>query len=50
VTGEEWDTRWWVIFEDILPAGANDVDRFGAALIADRECGEQFGPRPEEAA
>ena len=50
MTGEEWDTHWWRLFEGLLPVDANDVDRLGAALVAERECGEQFGPRSEDVA
>jgi hypothetical protein len=51
MTGEEWDTRWWVIFNDLMADVPDDEDSsdaaFPASLIADRECATQFGPRPE---
>jgi hypothetical protein len=47
VTGEEWDTRWWRIWNDALRAGHCDDE---AEEIADRECVEQFGPHPEDVA
>lgn len=46
MTGEEWDTHWWVIFND-LPA---DMPRDEAAALAERECVEQFGDRAEDVA
>lgn len=48
VTGEEWDTHWWSIFNDAQsqePEG-DVVDT--PALIADRETAEQFGDRPQD--
>ena len=43
--GEEWDARWWAIFEDLVNLqGVRDGTAFE---IADRECTEQFGPHPE---
>ena len=52
MTGEEWDARWWVIYNDLMAQeGSGDqVDGFAAALIADREAREQFGLRPEDVA
>lgn len=51
VTPAEWDTRWHVIFTDLMgqETGGDQADGFAAALVADRECAEQFGPRPQEA-
>lgn len=46
MTGEEWDTHWWVIYDQLV----DEVDDDEAARIADRECPEQFGPRPEDVA
>ena len=46
MTVEEWDTRWYSIFEDLVQQqGVRDGSAFETA---DRECVEQFGPRPEE--
>lgn len=47
MTGEEWDTRWWVIYQDARAAG-EDVDT--ACEIADDETFEQFGPHPKDVA
>ena len=44
-SAEDWDTRRWQIFEDCRADGVREVD---AHKIADRECAEQFGDRPEE--
>lgn len=44
MTPGEWDTRWWVIYNDARSSA--DVDT--ACEIADDETAEQFGPRPEE--
>jgi hypothetical protein len=38
MTGEEWDTRWWVICNDARADFAND------------ETYQQFGQRPEDVA
>lgn len=46
MTGEEWDTREWVIYNDALNDGHSVVE---AQEIAARECAEQFGPHPEVA-
>ena len=45
MTGEEWDTRYWVIFNDLCAQGEDANDAFS---VADRECTEQFGERPQE--
>lgn len=48
MTGEEWDTRWWVIFNDLVnEQGVRDGSAFETA---DRECVEQFGERPVDVA
>lgn len=47
ISAEEWDTRWWVIFEDLVnQQGIRDGSAFD---VADRECTEQFGDRPQDA-
>jgi len=45
VTGEEWDTREWVIKNDLIDQG---YDRDEAGEIALFEATEQFGVRPTE--
>lgn len=47
MTGEEWDTRWWVIYNDARSAGS-DVDT--ACEVAADETIAQFGLRPEDLA
>lgn len=49
MTGEEWDARWWVIFNDLVWEQDHREDEATAA-IASLECEEQFGPRPEDVA
>jgi hypothetical protein len=47
MSAEEWDHHWWRIFDGLVnQQGIRDPASFE---IADRECTEQFGPRPEEA-
>lgn len=49
MTGEEWDVRWWDIFNDLVwEQGHREAKE--TAEIADRETAEQFGPRPEDVA
>lgn len=45
MTGEEWDTREWVIKQDLLNQGY-PLDE--AREIAEFEATEPFGERPEE--
>ena len=45
MTGEEWDTREWVIKQDLLQQGYPEDE---AREIAEFECTEQFGERPPE--
>lgn len=47
ITPERWDVRWAGIYGDLRADGyPQDL----AAEIADRDCAEQFGPRPPEEA
>lgn len=46
VTGEEWDTHWWRIYND---ARADFADA-EAREIANDETFAQFGARPEDVA
>lgn len=46
ITVEEWDTRWWVIYQDARA----DFDDVEAREIANDETYAQFGPRPEDVA
>lgn len=50
MTGEEWDTRWWVIYNDLVWGDRELQEGPEARAVADRECAEQFGPHPEAAA
>lgn len=45
MTGEEWNTHWWRIHQGALDAGETHEN---AAVIADHETAEQFGPEPSE--
>lgn len=45
MTGEEWDTHWWRIYQDARDAGS---DRDTACEIADDETRQQFGEPPLE--
>lgn len=47
MTGEEWDTHYWVIKDDLIREG---VAEDNAHAIAELECVEQFGPHPEDVA
>lgn len=42
---ETWDARYWVILGDLRGQG---VVEDNARAIAELECTEQFGVRPEE--
>jgi hypothetical protein len=44
MTGEQWNTNWWVIYQDLLRDG---VPEAAAREQADLECAEQFGPEPQ---
>lgn len=44
---QRWDVRWAEIYDDLC---ADGYPGDAAAEIADRECVEQFGPRPPEEA
>lgn len=44
MTGEQWDTHWWVIYQDLRRDGVPEAD---AREQATAECVEQFGPDPE---
>lgn len=44
MTGERWDTHWWVIYQDLRRDGVPESD---AREQATSECTEQFGPDPE---
>lgn len=46
MTGEEWVTHWWRIYDQLV----DEVDDDVAAWVADRETVEQFGPEPEDVA
>lgn len=52
VTGEEWDTHRDSIFDDLLGQTDETEDLADRALVArmlaDRECTEQFGDRPQD--
>ena len=50
VTGEEWDTHWWWIYNDLVWGDLELQEGPEAEAIATRECGEQFGPHPEDVA
>jgi len=50
VTGEEWDTHWWAIYNDLTWGDRELPEGPDAEFIADREMSEHFGPRPEEVA
>lgn len=50
MTGEEWDTRWWVIYNDLVWGDRELQEGPEAQAVADRECAEQFGLRPEDVA
>ena len=47
MTGEEWDTHWWAIYNDLTWGDRELPEGPDAEFIADREMSEQFGPRPE---
>ena len=47
MTGEQWDARWWDIFNDLVWEQGHGEDD-ATKVIADRECVEQFGERPED--
>lgn len=47
ISTEEWDTRYWVIFNDLVWEQDHREDDECKAL-AELECTEQFGVRPEE--
>ena len=49
MTGEQWDARWWDIFNDLVWEQGHREGEEPFAL-ADREGTEQFGARPESAA
>jgi hypothetical protein len=44
-SAEEWDTHYYRIFSDLCADG--EPETF-AGLVAERECVEQFGERPEQ--
>lgn len=46
MTGEEWDTQWWVIYND----ARTDFAHAEAKEIANDETIAQFGLRPEDVA
>ncbi|HEV2779087.1 MAG TPA: hypothetical protein VGX25_06750 [Actinophytocola sp.] len=46
-SAEQWDVHWYRIYHDARGAGETEAN---AAVLADHECLEQFGPRPEEVA
>lgn len=43
MTGEEWDTHWWRVYQDARVTEGVDT----SCEIADDETHAQFGPRPE---
>jgi hypothetical protein len=45
MTFEQWDSHWYRIREQLREAGMQPVE---ACAMADTQCTEQFGPRPEE--
>jgi len=47
MTGEEWDTHWLRIRDELLAEG---IELDDANATAERECCEQFGDRPEDSA
>lgn len=47
MTGEDWDVHWWRIYLDAVRDGEGEEN---AAVLADHDTVEQFGPRPEAGA
>lgn len=45
MTGEEWDTHYWRILEDLRSQGEPEIF---AEVTAERETTEQFGERPPD--
>lgn len=46
-TAEQWHTHWWRIHQNALDTGETPEN---AAVLADHDTVEQFGPEPPEAA
>jgi hypothetical protein len=45
LTPADWDVHWYRIREQLREAGLQPVE---ACAMADTQCAEQFGTRPEE--
>lgn len=46
MTGDEWIARWWDIFNDLVWVHMYPEDAVTAEM-AERECADKYGPRPE---